>query len=1578
MSSQITTSGNSGCAPLSVLFSGPAGATNILWNLGTGIGTSTLATPNPVYNSAGTYNVTYTAIVNGSPVNYNVQITVYPGPSGSFSYILPAARCAPMTVTFNATGGTSGSSYNYSFGDLTSSVGAGNSVVHTYNFVGNYVPGVTIVDASTGCTGSATPVSNVSVVVSSSPNVVISSSQGYMGCNPPFNTNLTGSLSSGSSNALPLSFSWVIGGGSPASSGLATPGPVSFSNGQHAVILTVTDNNGCSNSASVGVNVVTPSLAVTAQPSVCANTGLVINVNASHSPVDWASSTGPSPITNSVVTPGLSSTMMVGAYTSGGLKTYTISINPGGICPPVVRTGSVFVEEVIAAYTPTLPTPIFCSSPSTFSLTNISTVNNGSALTFIWSAQSGTSGRTFNAIAPTTATTTNVNASPTFTISQGSNYPYTCFNHFQPGIVLTAISNSSLQCSSSSVIRWGLFSIWKPTPMFFKSKSQGCAPLTVNFQDSTTFCRPGVAVTGYTFYYGNGQSTTGTSGGFNFNYTYTTAGVYNASLTVQVGSCTATSYVDPITVTAPPVISANIISPSPCAGYQSVTINMTATSGTINHWHANTDLGYYWGCIDDPSPSYPFYHTGTHTVSVFGYQNGCASNTLTLPTINVKGPFGQTRHETTCVGNKKTVTFYTHLHDVQSSVLNFGDGNSVNLAGAPGSRASYTNTHTYLSTGNYTASLVSTGPSANGCNPHTFTLGVKVREPNANILFNGLPLPNLPQALACETDTYNFTASTSIDVNATCRTGYVWNMITPTYTMPTWENSNPALVYCGATQATLHMPPPPPPGRPPYHTIHDTISRDRFLSPGIYTISLSVRDENGCMDTETKQFRISSAKPDFTFNANPVCLSAGSIQVINNTPNIQIPPDVINGYTINFGDGFSSITSTLAAFNPTYSYAYAFPPFQVYNITMTAQNTLGCIGSTTKTLQVNNPVPGLQPINPAHYFPCIKKSLTTTVNFTANPGYLTYTVNFGDPPTGSPSQTMSAFSNVPHIYTAPGIYVASLSVIDNGACRATEVKTITVIGQPTASIQFSNNLNRFCVNDVLNASSNTSLFVTPMTNTLWTFTGLQSNTNIVSQNLPTTGAFQIVLSVNWNGYCQSSDTQMVYVSDPKAKLELDKNIFCLGDIIKVRIKDTTSIGEWQWAFGDNVPQVPVVVGTFTSNLVPSPFPYTYNIYPNNGQEGKTLLTLFYYGAGKTCKRQDTTSLFVIKIDSDFEQTKKVYLHCLGLPDEFKANISNPYNINLNYNWNFSGASSNLQQPTHTFTQTGVVPVSLTITNPDYGCKSTSVKNMTILPLPKASLRVYDTICPLDTFAIIGSGFPGIPGINSQVNGILSFNSQQDSIKFTAQNTFSITKTASLSTNYSLTVMDANGCVSLPVYDSIFVQQKPKPIQWDTTVIIGELIPINAFVGKNYTYSWTPVFQNLSCQNCYNPVSNTTVNLTYTMVSEDTPLACFATSHTFSITINPKTSIDVPTAFTPNGDGINDVIYVGGWGIKKLLYFKIFNRWGQLLFQTNDLKSGWDGKFEGVPQNMETYVYEAAVETYLDNTLTKSGTIKILR
>jgi len=92
-------------------------------------------------------------------------------------------------------------------------------------------------------------------------------------------------------------------------------------------------------------------------------------------------------------------------------------------------------------------------------------------------------------------------------------------------------------------------------------------------------------------------------------------------------------------------------------------------------------------------------------------------------------------------------------------------------------------------------------------------------------------------------------------------------------------------------------------------------------------------------------------------------------------------------------------------------------------------------------------------------------------------------------------------------------------------------------------------------------------------------------------------------------------------------------------------------------------------------------------------------------------------------------------------------------------------------------------------------------------------------------------------------------------------------------------------------------------------------------------------------------------------------------------INP--GLDVPNAFTPNGDGINDKVYVRGFGIAKMT-FRIFNRQGLLVFQSASPSIGWDGRYKGVLQPMDAYAYTLEVQFTDGNTITKKGDITLLR
>jgi gliding motility-associated-like protein len=167
------------------------------------------------------------------------------------------------------------------------------------------------------------------------------------------------------------------------------------------------------------------------------------------------------------------------------------------------------------------------------------------------------------------------------------------------------------------------------------------------------------------------------------------------------------------------------------------------------------------------------------------------------------------------------------------------------------------------------------------------------------------------------------------------------------------------------------------------------------------------------------------------------------------------------------------------------------------------------------------------------------------------------------------------------------------------------------------------------------------------------------------------------------------------------------------------------------------------------------------------------------------------------------------------------------------------------------------------------------------------------------------------------------------------------------------------------------------IDWDTTIVIGDGIklPINNQY-NTVLFNWNPN-EGLSCSDCSYPFIRPLADIVYTVEMKD-KLNCFNETGIFKITVKPDTYIKLPTTFTPNGDGNNDVLYVRGWGIKELVTFEIYNRWGALLFQTNDINTGWDGYYKDELQNKEMYVYKVIAKSWLNKEVTEEGYVHLLR
>lgn len=154
------------------------------------------------------------------------------------------------------------------------------------------------------------------------------------------------------------------------------------------------------------------------------------------------------------------------------------------------------------------------------------------------------------------------------------------------------------------------------------------------------------------------------------------------------------------------------------------------------------------------------------------------------------------------------------------------------------------------------------------------------------------------------------------------------------------------------------------------------------------------------------------------------------------------------------------------------------------------------------------------------------------------------------------------------------------------------------------------------------------------------------------------------------------------------------------------------------------------------------------------------------------------------------------------------------------------------------------------------------------------------------------------------------------------------------------------------------------------------------IDSGYTaYHWSPT-RYLSNPFIATPIFNgpgsSGRSLQYTLTRIDPNTTC-EVADIYNLDISSDVVVAIPKAFTPNGDNLNDILKLElGAGLKILVDFKIFNKWGKLVFSTRDIREGWDGRVNGVDQEMDAYTYFIEYINYKDDLLRKKGTFALLR
>ena len=254
-----------------------------------------------------------------------------------------------------------------------------------------------------------------------------------------------------------------------------------------------------------------------------------------------------------------------------------------------------------------------------------------------------------------------------------------------------------------------------------------------------------------------------------------------------------------------------------------------------------------------------------------------------------------------------------------------------------------------------------------------------------------------------------------------------------------------------------------------------------------------------------------------------------------------------------------------------------------------------------------------------------------------------------------------------------------------------------------------------------------------------------------------------------------------------------------------------------------------------------------------------------------------------------------------------------------------------------------------------GCLADTSFTITTLPLPVPGISQNTSICQGNFVSLSASG-----GSSYVWN--------------TGQTSDSIFVSPPSTTTYTVTI--SNGSCSAT--DSAKVTVVPFPpvtANGTTTITSGQITPLIVTPGAGDTYLWTPS-SSLSCDTCRSPNASPTVTTWYYVTVTDSD-GC-STTDSVLVTVKENCgSIYLPNAFSPNNDGYNDVLYVYGDCIKDM-DLNIYDRWGNKVFESNNINEGWDGKYNGQPMNAGTYVYTLTVTDNNNNTTTKKGNITLVR
>jgi gliding motility-associated-like protein len=517
-----------------------------------------------------------------------------------------------------------------------------------------------------------------------------------------------------------------------------------------------------------------------------------------------------------------------------------------------------------------------------------------------------------------------------------------------------------------------------------------------------------------------------------------------------------------------------------------------------------------------------------------------------------------------------------------------------------------------------------------------------------------------------------------------------------------------------------------------------------------------------------------------------------------------------------------------------------------------------------------------------------------------------------------------------YIVTQTGAYYAVL-FSSAGCTRTTAVKQINIWESPVAGFNTAPAVQCFTNNQF--TFNNSSTLTTGTLQYAWDFgDGNTASTRDVTYNYAKEGTYTVKLLITAPGFCTDSVKRIVQVNpSPTSVFSIDQSQQCFKNnwfVFNTKSTVPSGVLTYTWNFGD---------GSFdNSNNIAHRYlvPGTYNV----------KLTATETNGG--CS-DDSVMQVVVHPSPIADFNANSYNQCFPGHNYLLTNNSSIYAGTMKYLWTFGdNKSDTVAQPSHIYSTYGKYTIKLLINAPAGGCADSLSKDVELFPVPEADFSVR-SVCQDIRVPVINRTFNNS---TSTVNYYWDFgnghldNSHTPVYSYTQPGPYTIT----------LKVSTAQCPVSFNTKSVIadIERQIPGITYPDKDAAFNYAEPLQARnIGSSVT--WSPP-DNLSNRFSYSPVFKGITPQLYT-IQLKTANGC-VTIDTQFVKTHKKIEIYVPNGFTPGNDHLNERLRPVLIGFIKVNYFRIYDRWGKLLFSMNSDQPGWDGRLNGNPVNMQTVVW----------------------